>query len=62
MLQLKMWGFDLRKPKGYTPKKMEKEINNFLSIHNCVQDSFEMFQLEDFLIVKILYKIRKSAS
>ena len=59
MLQVRIWGFPLKKPDGYKPEKMEKEINKFMSKHNCVDDSYEMFEMEGYMIVRVLYKKTK---
>ena len=59
MLQVKIWGFKLAKPNGFTPKKMEEEINPFLKSHNCVEDTFEMFEMEGYMMFKVIYKVRK---
>lgn len=59
MLQVKVWGFNLKKPSGYTPEKMEKEINKFIGKHKCIDDSFEMFEIEGIMVVKVLYNTKK---
>ena len=59
MLQVKIWGFNLKKPSGYTPLKMEKEINKFISKHKCIEDTFEMFEIDGIMIVKVLYNTKK---
>ena len=59
MLQVKIWGFTLKKPNGYTPEKMEKEVNKFMINHNCDVDSFEMFEMDGFMMIKVLYKTTK---
>lgn len=59
MLQVKIWGFNLKKPNGYTPEKMESVINDFMDKNKCIYDTFEMFELEGIMIVKVLYNITK---
>jgi len=59
MLQVKIWGFSLKKPDGYTPKKMEKEVNKFMISHKCDVDSFEMFEMDGYMMIKVLYIVSK---
>ena len=60
MLQVKVWAFNPYMPKGITGKKMENIINKFMNTHNCVGDTFEVFQVENGnLLFKVLYKVRK---
>lgn len=61
MLQVKLWAFDLHKPNGYTPAKMQKEINKFMRENTCLEDTFEMYEIgTGIMFCKVLYKTRKT--
>jgi len=61
MLQIKLWSFNIVKPHGYTPQKIEKEINAFLKNNTIIDDSFEMWEVgTSLMMAKVLYKKRKT--
>ena len=60
MLQIKMWSWNIKRPKGKTAEEIQNEINQFLKENNCLEDSFEIFELtHGFMFAKILYKTRR---
>jgi len=60
MLQVKIWAFNPYQPKGVTGEKMEKTINKFMKTHSCVNESFEVFQLENGnMFFKVLYQVKQ---
>ncbi len=60
MLQVKFWSFDVVLPSKWNAKTIEKEVNEFLKTHNCLEDSFEVFEMSNgVMFCKVLYKVRK---
>ena len=60
MLQIKMWSWNIKRPKGRSAEEIQNEINQFLAENNCLEDSFEIFEMSHgFMFAKILYKTRK---
>ena len=59
MLQVKLWSWNVSKPHGKTAKQIEKEINDFLIIHNCKRDNVDIDIIDDILFAKVFYYVRK---
>ena len=60
MLQVKIWFWNIKRPNGKTSEDIQNEINKFLKENNCLDDTFEIFELsQGFMFAKILYKTRK---